>query len=976
MYFSKKKAEERLEVMSKLIRVVFLTAYILITCLVASSAFAQDQGSEEGDRRNQTNGQSSSAADTSWVVEFLRSRPDLMGEVKRAVVERLRQQGTAVQEDSISDKMLLERLEKDESARKAATEWLQSRGYVEEGMTPAQDEEDRADVSNSKRNDRTQDTPTLKRRPPVNTNKEDEEGYPEPKLGTESSEGSESDRVQTRPDYRDNETDRAQSRRDRREPESNRNQNRPDHQDDTRSVRRPSAYSNIPSFRDLYSQLPDATAKLKRFGSDVFRRGTDVSKVTMDLPAGPDYVLGPGDGVNLEIWGGVAQRLTRTVDREGRLALPEAGPVVVAGLKLSEAQTLIQHALAPQFRDAKVDISVARLRTVRVYVVGDVQRPGPYDISSLSTPLNALYAAGGPTAGGSLRAVRHFRGTQLIREVDLYELLLHGVRSDVDRLQSGDTILVPPTGPQVTISGMVRRPAIYELKGEKKLSDVVELAGGLLVTATLRQVTVERVQAHDKRVLLSVNLPDDSKDDAIQKALTGFAVEDGDKIAVSPILPYSEKTVYMEGHLFRPGKYSYREGLTINDLLKSYRDVLPEPSNHAEIIRLSPPDFHPETIEFNLGDVLSGDDPIELKPFDTIRVFGRYEIDAPMVYLYGEVLRPGRYPLAEGMTAGALVRMAGGFKRSAYRETADVTSYKIQNGNKVSTQHQTFAVAKALDGEKGADVVLKPGDVVSIRQLPGWKDIGASVTLNGEIAYSGTYGIQEGERLSSVIKRAGGFRSTAYPAAAMLDRLDVRELAEKSRDEVIRRIESSGSDAKVAANSSGQDQAAMLQAMMQQQQQVLTRLRSQPVVGRMVINISEDISSWENTPADVQLRAGDVLTIPKRPQFVLVNGQVYNSSAQTYTPGKTAKWYLSRAGGATEMANTKSLYIVRSNGSVVSRNSGGWFKGNVLSTKMQPGDVLVVPEKVIGGSVVWKNVLTTAQFISSVAFAAAALGNL
>ncbi|MGE5114761.1 MAG: SLBB domain-containing protein [Acidobacteriaceae bacterium] len=695
----------------------------------------------------------------------------------------------------------------------------------------------------------------------------------------------------------------------------------------------------------------------------------------MDLPVGPDYVLGPGDGLNIDVWGGISQRFSRSVDREGRLALPEAGPVVVAGLTLSQAQKLVQDALAPQFRDAKVDISVARLRTVRVYVVGDVQRPGPYDVSSLSTALNALYSAGGPTAVGSLRTLRHLRGTQLIRELDLYEFFLHGVRSEGDLLQPGDTILVPPAGAQVAITGMVRRPAIYELKGERNLSEIVDIAGGVLVTAALGNITVERILAHNQRVLLSVTASDKAAEGE-KKALESFQVEDGDKITIPPILPYKESTVYLQGHVARPGKYSYREGLTINDVLRSYQDVLPEPSKHAEIVRLEAPDYRPETIEFNLDDVLSGDDPIALKPFDTIRIFGRYDVDPPMVYMYGEVLRPGQYPLAQGMTAGALVHMAGGLKRSAYRETADVASYKVDNGNKVETEHHTFSLLKALDGDTATDIMLKPGDVVTVRQLPGWKDIGASVTLNGEVVYPGTYGIQEGERLSSVLKRAGGFRPTAYSTAALFERVEVKQLAEKSRDEVIRRIEASGINAKAALNSSGQDQAAMLNAMMQQQQQVLSRLRNQSVVGRMVININGDITSWENTTSDIELRAGDVLTIPKRPQFVLVSGQVYNSSAQAYVPGKTAGWYLSRAGGATEMANKKSVYIVRANGSVVSKSSGKWFKGDVLSTKMKPGDVLVVPEKIVGGSVVWKNVLTTAQFLSSMAFAAAALNNL
>ena len=243
---------------------------------------------------------------------------------------------------------------------------------------------------------------------------------------------------------------------------------------------------NLQSLRDLYTQVPEQVSKLRRFGSDMFvDRGLGTKQLTVDIPIGPDYILGVGDGLIINLWGGVSQSFSRTVDREGKIVLPEAGTIVVAGLSLDRAQALIQGALSQQFRDAKVAVTIARLRTVRVYVVGDVQRPGAYDISSLSTPLNALYAAGGPTSVGSLRIARHYRGKELIREVDLYEFLLRGVRPDTERIEDGDTILVSPVGRQVAVSGMVKRPAIYELKDETKLSDVLNDAGGVLVSASL-----------------------------------------------------------------------------------------------------------------------------------------------------------------------------------------------------------------------------------------------------------------------------------------------------------------------------------------------------------------------------------------------------------------------------------------------------------------------------------------------------------
>jgi protein involved in polysaccharide export with SLBB domain len=746
----------------------------------------------------------------------------------------------------------------------------------------------------------------------------------------------------------------------------------------------------------------------------------------------------------LNLWGSISQRLTRTVDRQGQIALPEAGTINISGLTIAQAQDAMQKALSPQYRNIRVEISLGRLRTVRVYVVGDVQRPGAYDISALSTPLNALYAAGGPTSRGSLRVLRHLRGNQLVREIDLYDFLLHGVRSDVDRLLPGDTLLVPPVGPQVTVAGMVRRPAIYELKGDTSLNEILDLAGGVLVSATLRQINVERVEAHERRTMLSVQLgtsgdrviggsgnqgasgdrgiggsgdqgttgatgsqlaslrsPDQrigSPDAAISGSLNAasadskitrspdhpitrlpegatvklaaFRMQDGDRVLVSPILPYNEKAVYLQGHVFRPGKFAYRDGMTVNDLIRSYQDVMPEPAEHAELIRLQPPDFRPMTISFNLSDVLRGDDVINLQPFDVIRIFSRYEIDAPKVVIYGEVLRPGQYPLEQGMTAAGLVRMAGGFKRSAYRDQADLASYVVQNGQRILAKESMVDIGRAVQGDKRVDVRLKPGDVLSIRQLAGWKDVGASIVVKGEVMYAGSYGIGEGERLSSILKRAGGFRDTAYPAGAVLERAQVREMAEKARQEMIRRLETTP----ISFNTTfatGQEAQATIQSMQQQQQQILTSLRTHPPTGRQVVKISGDISQWENTPQDIEVRAGDMLTIPKRPNFVTVSGQVYNATAISYVPGGTAEYYLRAAGGPTSTANKKSIFVVRADGSVITQGGGGWWKGNVLSARLQPGDNIVVPEKIIGGSQFWKNMIAAGQLMSGIGLTAA-----
>ena len=948
-----------------------LTGLVLI--LASNTARAQQPSSSAATSADTSASTATPGADSalpaSQIIELLREKPELMVDLKKLAAEQLQAQGVSIQEDSITDEMMLGKIVSDASVRSNITMWLRARGYV----TTSDIEQAKSGAADSDEGDDT--SMPLQSSPRIPGASESDIAQllaSRPDLAQSASGLSATSRGDLG-DTQDLTTDDLPRTKGKRSASSKPSTPPPDsNPDGNPQLLHRATPMNLLAMRDLYTQVPDQDSSLKRFGSDTFlSRGMRSKQVSLDLPVGPDYVLGTGDSININLWGGLAQQFTRIVDREGRVTLPEAGPLVVAGFTLERAQKAIQEALAPQFRDAKIEVSVSRLRTIRVYVVGDVQRPGAYDVSSLSTPLNALYAAGGPTAIGSLRTVRHYRGKELIRDVDLYDFLLHGVRTDTERLQAGDTILVPPAGHQITVSGMVRRPAIYELRTETSLSEVLTLAGGVMVSAQMRDIKVERIQEHEKRITVSVNVPAGSSPDAAWKAVEAFAIQDGDKVTVAPILPYSERSIYLEGHVVRPGKYPYSDNMSLGDLLRSYQDVLPEPSDHGEIVRLRPPDYRPETIDFNLPQVLIGNESVHLQAFDTVRLFGRYETDAPMVTVHGEVQRPGQYPLPEGLTAAQLVRMAGGFKRSALLDAADLASYDIKNGEKVESHRVTINIGRAVqDQDSSADVMLKSGDILTIHQLSGWNNIGASVMLKGEVTYSGTYGIQEGEKLSSVLKRAGGFTSSAYPAGAVLVRVQVREMEEKGRNELIRQLETTSAGAHLSPSSNMGEQIGALQMIMAQQTQMVARLKSQPPSGRLVIKISPDIASWEGTPADIEMRAGDVLAIPKRPGFVLVSGQVYNAAALTFVPGKTAGWYLRHAGGATNVANSKEIFVIRANGSVVGRRSGEWYSDSVLDTKMEPGDVVVVPQKIIGGSMFWRNMLATAQVLSSIAITA------
>lgn len=901
------------------------------------------------------------------IIRILEQSPDLVVELKSQVADRLQQQGTEIDANNITDQMLYDQIATNADLRANITTFLRARGYV----SPSDFASMGANAGGgSVVGGQIPGRSSLMM--PGNANAmglsgvaglgsgmllPDQTGMsPLPMSATSS--------------IRDNvDSDQRRGRE-----ASNASTDMP------KVLRQPTPY-NLQSMRDLYTQIPGQPVGLKRFGSEVFinrslsamARGGAGRDTPLDVPLGPDYVIGAGDTLTINMWGGMTQSLSRVVDRDGSILLPDAGSLDVAGLTLQRAETLIEGALKKQYRDVQTTVTISRLRSVRVYVVGDVQRPGGYDISSLATPLSALYAAGGPTSVGSLRVARHYRGDQLVEDIDLYDFLLHGVRKGAVRFESGDTLLVPAAGAQVAISGAVKRPAIYEMKpGDATLAALISDAGGVTASASLNHITIDRIDSQHQRETVTLKGAGDGDTKITDEAIAAYMLKDGDRIFVGAILPYSQRAIYLEGHVVRPGRLPYTDGMRLSDVLQSYRDMLPEPATHGEVVRLVAPDLHAETIEFSVPDVLIGNANLALQPYDTVRILGRYQVDAPKVSIQGEVLRPGIYPLSKGMSAAELVRMAGGFKRDALLESADLTSYTIVDGNQVNGRLVTVAIGAAVNGTApGADVSLRPGDILTIHQITGWNEIGESVTITGQVRFPGTYGFQDGERLSSVLRRAGGFRDTAYPTGAVLVREQVQQLEEKSKEELIRQIETSSASARLAPNLGSGDSGATLKLIKAQQDEVLSQLKSQPASGRQVVNITADINSWANTPADIELRSGDVLTIPMRPSFVLVTGQVYNVTALTYTEGKTAKWYLQHAGGTSGAANRKDIFVIRANGSVIGRHSGGVFDPSVLATKLDPGDVVVVPQKVIGASLFLRNLLTAAQLASSVAITAA-----
>lgn len=912
-------------------------AVAVVSMLFPRTSHAWQQQQQQPQQQQQQAQQQDDSLSAEQVIEILQNNPEVLAEAKKEIVARLRDRGYSVTEADITDDRLFSQIQGDDRVRLALSSELKARGFGQ----PQQEESTPARNTSAGSGQR-----------PAN-------GATAPSAGTGNT-GMTQGNTANVPMDRDN----MQEREAEKKPASGR---RREEQGSERKPGTPRSYiyRNLPALQDLYTQSLVDPTKLERFGAALFRNSNIniTDKTSGDIPVGSDYVLGPGDQISVDYFGSVTQKLQLTVDRSGRVVLPDAGPVLVAGRTLDEAQQRIHDALARQYRNITVDVSLARLRTVRVYVVGDVKNPGAYETSALSTVLNALLMAGGPTETGSLRTVKHFRGKQLVAEVDLYDLMLHGVTSGIEQLESGDSILVPPTGTQVTVAGMVRRPAIYEIRNEKTLDEVLQLAGGVPVTGELSKVKVERIQAHEHKEMLNVDVPKDGNLQGVEAAIRKFPVQDGDRITITPILPRVDQTIYLQGHVFRPGKYPYRDGLRVTDVIGSFNDLMPEPADRAEIVRLRPPDYRPSVIGFNLREVLSGQAAApELQPFDTIHVFGRYEEDAPKVGIYGEVLRPGEYPLSEHMTASDLLRLAGGFRRSAFTDSADLASYAIRNGSRVELQHREVAVSKAVSGETDADVLLKPGDVLTVRQLGNWTSIGGAISITGQILHPGRYGIQEGERLSSVLRRAGGFLGEAYPYGAVLERDQVKELASKNRDELVRKLQTQAAE----VDPSGKPEPA---AVVRQRQQLIDKLKQIQPSGRLLIHISPEVEKWEGSSVDIEVRPGDTLLIPRRPNFVLVAGQVYSPTAITFSRGRHASWYLRQAGGATSLGNRKDIFVIRANGTVIGKSGSQWWSGNVLNTVLQPGDTVFVPEKFNSGDRL-KIFAESAQVLSGLAVAA------
>lgn len=693
---------------------------------------------------------------------------------------------------------------------------------------------------------------------------------------------------------------------------------------------------------------------VRQFGYAFFRPDAQGFAAQTDIPVGPDYTLGSGDRIALTLWGGIEGSYELEINRSGEIVLPKVGAVNVAGITFGQLPTVLKAQLSKVFRDFQLNVTMGKLRLIKVYIVGEVKAPGDYSIASLSTLINALSAAGGPTRNGSLRSIDIMRGGKVAENVDLYDFFLKGDKSRDIRLQSGDTIFVPGIGPVAGIGGNVRRPAIYELKGEKTLKDLLALADGINPTGYLQRVQISRVAAHDKKLVTDVNLDPKSSGMVIEKLTASIPLQDMDLVKVFPIDSTLRGYARLEGYVLRPGDYALRPGMRVEEILQQDNNLLPEYYvESGQIIRLFAPDFHPEVLYFNINQALAKnpDHNIELQEFDTVRIFSRWEMEEmPRVVISGEVQKPGAYRLFRNMRVRDLLTFAGNPKLTAYLKDAEITRLN-RTADSITSYSIKIDLNEAIKGTPKDNITLEPFDEITIRRIPNWAEESERyVTLKGEFVFPGVYPLYKGEKLSSVIRRAGGFTGKGYLKGAKFTRSAVRELQQKRMDEftATAEMELNTRMAEQASTASSREELDATKATMEGVRRNLQLLKSAKAEGRMVIRLDQP-EKFAGTDDDIEIMGGDVLEVPQSSNSVAVLGRVVNPTSFIRLANKDVDYYLGKAGGTTQDSEESEIYVVRADGSIFSRQQystvAKFFGQGFLSETVEPGDAIVVPQR-------------------------------
>jgi polysaccharide biosynthesis/export protein len=713
-----------------------------------------------------------------------------------------------------------------------------------------------------------------------------------------------------------------------------------------------------PAFRDLDVRLTRLPIKktgvegLKPFGYDLFDHAPSTFAPVTNVPVPADYIVGPGDQLEVQLYGSQNRTLKLVVGRDGRISIPEIGPVVVAGETFNQVKVAIEARVQQQMTGVRASVSMGDTRSIRVFVLGEARNAGSYTISGLGTITSALYAAGGVRKTGSLRNIQLKRQGALVRRLDLYDLLIHGNTSDDTKLLQGDVVFVPSVGATVSVDGEVRRPAIYEIKQESSVTEVLQLAGGTTPEADPSKATLTRIEANERRVVIPIDLT---------AAARTESVRNGDVLRVMRLRPTLDAGILVEGHVYAPGAFAYRPGLRLSNVISSVDDLQPNADLHYLLVRReSPSDRHLSVFSVDLAaalkapgsaadlvlmprdritvfDLASGRDHVIQPVLDELRLQGTAGQPTAVVHVDGRVRVPGDYPLEPNMTVSDLIRAGGGTLDSAYGRAAELTRYRVGEGESRHTELIRVDLAAALRGDASANIVLQPFDTLSVREVPLWGET-ESVTLKGEVRFPGVYSIRRGETLKSVMLRAGGFTDFAFPEGSVFTRESLKKREQDQMDLLADRMQRDLTILALQSAASGLGGGA---GALSVGQSLLGELRASKAVGRLVIDLPHLMKAPVDSPANIILRGGDQLIVPRTQQQVTVLGEVQNSTSLLYNPRLSRDDYVSLSGGTTRRADRGRIYVVRANGSVVSAEGNRWFNNSQVS--IRPGDTIVVP---------------------------------
>ncbi len=731
--------------------------------------------------------------------------------------------------------------------------------------------------------------------------------------------------------------------------------------------------------QDAEAAAPMAEPDVRPFGYDLFANVPSTFAASTNVPVSPDYLLGPGDELAILFYGKLNQSFTVTINRDGLVDMPELGPIVLAGLTFGEAKDMLQSQIAAQVIGTQVNISMGTLRSMQIFVLGEAFKPGAYTVSSLATITHALMSSGGVSDIASLRNIQLKRAGKTIATLDLYELLLAGNISNDIRLQASDVIYVPTVGDLVSIDGQVLRPAIYELKGETSVEDLVALAGGLGPKAFGKSARIERISGDGFMTVVDVDLT--------SLAGKGMAVVAGDHLRVDGITNYKKGIVSLAGTVNHPGDFAWRAGMRVSDLISSVDQFPPEVDlDYALVVREIAGGSDINVISLNLRSLLDnprGMDDLTLESRDRLLIFSAYGDrsvtlaptlerlarqsrlggSARVVDAVGQVRFPGRYPLVKGMSVADLASAAGGFLEGAYQDSAEVTRSDLSNPDRATI----VSMPINLSGNAGFE--LAPLDSVQFKTTPDYGDR-ETITLGGEVVFPGEYVFYQGETLASVIERAGGFTEAAHIEAAVFTRVGLRQREQEEIDRLKRKL---GDELLVDNLQNVNSDIALDASQDEVKQRAIAQLNSVEALGRLVLPLRQIM---DGVADDVLLENGDALVVPRYRQEVSIIGEVQQPSSYFYEGDLSVKDYIEQSGGLLDSADQRKIYIVKASGKVVlPKRSLLRFAGK--SARIEAGDTIVVPldtdDKKIRGIPL---IAEVSQIVYQLALGAAAINSL